>query len=203
MTADSATATAARIAATGATIRRSMQRHRQRGDRETDQHQERRAVGRARKRDEQDERETSRCAVSVSAASPRRWSASTARPAKMSVSRMPAIHGSVVVTDSADDDGEQGPRPLAEPVGAQHERQHPDGGGRLQRDHRPEIERPAGDDEQPVDGRAARHQVALEPARQIAAGVVLQEAGSRSRWPARAASAWRRAPRRRGWQTSW
>ena len=45
----------------------------------------------------------------------------------------------------------------------------------LQDNVRPEVERPAGSEEEPIGRRAARHQIALEPARQIAAGVVFQK----------------------------
>ena len=58
---------------------------------------------------------------------------------------------------------------------AQRERDDPDRGGRLQEQHRPERQRHARREDEAVDHGAARHQRALVPARQIAAGVVLQQ----------------------------
>jgi hypothetical protein len=42
-----------------------------------------------------------------------------------------------------DDEGKQGPGTPAEAIGAQRQREHPHGGGSLQHDLWPEVERPA------------------------------------------------------------
>ena len=152
MTADGTTATAARRAARGDDPAID-QRYGERHDREAGQDREGGAVGRPRKGGEGGLTPGAHCQTA---------STDAFRPAKMSVSRMPAIHGSVVVTARS--------TTITNKV---HGRSPKDGS--LQCDHWPEIERPARRNEQPVDHRAARHEVALEPARQIPAGVVLAE----------------------------
>ena len=138
------------------------------------QYRKRRAMGRRRERNEQDQRRPLAAAKLVGGAQ----------------DQMQGQHGgageNVGEQDAGDPwqrggDGqhrhgaEQREPTIAEAVGAQHQRQHPHGGRGLQHHHRPEIERPPGHREQPVDGRAARHQVALVPPREVTAGVVLQE----------------------------
>ncbi len=126
---------------------------------------------------------------SAPSANTRRCTASTASPAKMSVSRMLASHGSVVRTGERRGDAEQQQRPAAEARAREHQRQHPHR-QRAWSDHdRPEIGPRQDHQEQAVDGRAARHQIAFEPARQIAAGVVLRAAETGSRSPAQAEGA--------------
>ena len=60
-------------------------------------------------------------------------------------------------------------------MGPQQQADDPDRRQGLQDDDRPKVERPAGGEKKPVSRRAARHQIAFEPARQISAGVVFQE----------------------------
>ena len=73
------------------------------------------------------------------------------------------------------DRAQQHERTPAQPVRAQHERDDPDRQRRLHHDRGPEIRPCERDQEEAVDGRAAHLQRALEPAREIAAGVVFQE----------------------------
>jgi hypothetical protein len=98
MTADSTTATTARIAASGATIRRSMNDTASattaRPTRTTNV-----ALWVAPAKATKRTKARRSLRLSVSGRVTMRCRASTARPAKMSVSRMPAIHGSVVVTE--------------------------------------------------------------------------------------------------------
>jgi hypothetical protein len=72
-------------------------------------------------------------------------------------------------------DAEEQQQPAAETERAQQQGQHPDRQRRLEHDHRPEIRRGENIQIEPEHGRAARHQIALEPAHQIAAGVELQQ----------------------------
>ncbi len=64
---------------------------------------------------------------------------------------------------------------VAEAMRAQHQCDDPDRERRLHQQHRPECERHARAQHQAVDHGPARHQRALVPARQIAAGVPLQQ----------------------------
>ena len=73
------------------------------------------------------------------------------------------------------DDAEQQQRPPRQPMRAQHQRDDPDRERGLQQEHRPERQRRAGIEDEAVDHGAARHQIAFVPARQIAAGVPLQQ----------------------------
>ena len=70
---------------------------------------------------------------------------------------------------------EQQPGPAAEAMHAQQQRENPHRQRRLCQQHRPERQRHAGIEHEAIDDGAARHQCAFVPARQIAAGVVLQQ----------------------------
>jgi hypothetical protein len=69
----------------------------------------------------------------------------------------------------------QEPGPAAEPKRPQQQPDHPDGACRLQHELWPEMETLAHVQEQPVNRRPARHEVAFIPAGEISPGVVLQQ----------------------------
>ncbi len=75
----------------------------------------------------------------------------------------------------AGDDGNQHMGATTEADLAQQQRQDPDRGDRLQHQDRPELEPRGRSKHEPVGGRTAGHQVAFEPAGQIAACVVLEQ----------------------------
>ena len=112
---------------------------------------------------------------SAPSAKTRRCTASTARPAKMSVSRMLVSHGSVVRPDSAavtpSSSSGRPPKPSARSSSASTQTVS----AAWTHDHRPEIGMREDVEEEAEHRRAARHQIAFEPAHQIAAGVVLQQ----------------------------
>ncbi len=73
------------------------------------------------------------------------------------------------------DRAEQDQRPAPQAMGAQDQRDHPDGERRLH-DHRgPEIGTRQRVQEQSIDGRAAHLERALVPARDVSAGVIFQQ----------------------------
>jgi len=66
-------------------------------------------------------------------------------------------------------------RTVAQACFGDQQPEDPQGGGDLDQENGPEMGRSRGRQQEPIGARPARHQVPFEPARQVAAGVVLQE----------------------------
>ena len=74
-----------------------------------------------------------------------------------------------------DDQADECERRQVDVMGAQQQPQDPQCRQCLRDHDRPEVERPSGGEEQPVDDRTAGNQITLEPAGEIAARVPLQQ----------------------------
>ena len=147
--------------------------HDQSGGEQCDQHRQRRGVGRGRERDQGDQRPALPACQRVAAQ--RHEIERQHRDAGENVSEQRAREPGQAGGDRQRRRGDEQDQRRRQRMGAQREPQHPHRQQRLHRHRRPEI-RPRREHEiEAVDGRAAFLEMALVPAREIAAGVVLQQ----------------------------
>ena len=175
MTAPSTSAAAPRANPATRHERRRPAKPRSADDQQTEQHHQRRAVARGRERHQHDQRRFAPMRQARRRAARSGRARALPSPAKMSVSRMPAIHGRVVVSVSTAD-GDRAGRSAGRRAPARAARaRSPTRSAPIARSRPARSPAAPAREKQAVDRRAADLERALVPAREVAAGVVFEQ----------------------------